>query len=101
MSTAPRMGQAPRTGEAPIWLEAVPALLASGRLPIDVALLQVPLPDARGCVSLGVSVALAPAVLRIARHVIAGGARRSGQTAIVDVPEARQLVRKITRKATN
>ena len=43
----------------------------AGRLPIDVALLQVSPPDARGFVSLGVSVDLAPAVLGVARHVIA------------------------------
>src|SRR5215470_5553016 len=55
----------------PISLEEVPALLACGRLPIDVALLQVSPPDARGYVSLGVSVDLAPAVLRVARRAIA------------------------------
>ena len=55
----------------PISLEEVPVLLASGRLPIDVALLQVSPPDARGYVSLGVSVDLAPAVLSVARRVIA------------------------------
>ncbi len=55
----------------PICLEEVPHLLASGRLPIDVALLQVSSPDARGFVSLGVSVDLAPAVLGVARQVIA------------------------------
>src|SRR5215475_9955936 len=55
----------------PILLEEVPALLASGRLPIDVALLQVSPPDDRGYVSLGVSVDLAPAVLSTARRVIA------------------------------
>ena len=55
----------------PISLEEVPELLASGRLPIDVALLQVSPPDARGYVSLGVSVDLAPAVLSVARRVIA------------------------------
>ena len=55
----------------PISLEEVPKLLAAGRLPIDVALLQVSPPDARGFVSLGVSVDLAPAVLAVARHVIA------------------------------
>jgi acyl-CoA hydrolase/GNAT superfamily N-acetyltransferase len=55
----------------PISLEAVPELLATGRLPIDVALLQVSAPDAHGFVSLGVSVDLAPAVLAVARHVIA------------------------------
>src|SRR5918998_4420194 len=55
----------------PICLEEVPELLATGRLPVDVALLQVSSPDARGFVSLGVSVDLAPAVLSVARHVIA------------------------------
>jgi acyl-CoA hydrolase/RimJ/RimL family protein N-acetyltransferase len=55
----------------PICLEEVPELLASGRLPIDVAVLQVSPPDARGFVSLGVSVDLAPAVLGVARRVIA------------------------------
>jgi acyl-CoA hydrolase len=55
----------------PISLEEVPMLLASGLLPIDVALLQVSLPDVRGFVSLGVSVDLAPAVLGVARRVIA------------------------------
>src|SRR6516225_8126813 len=55
----------------PISLEEVPRLLASGRLPIDVALLQVSPPDARGFVSLGVSVDLAPAILSVARTVIA------------------------------
>ena len=55
----------------PISLEEVPRLLTSGRLPIDVALLQVSPPDARGFVSLGVSVDLAPAILSVARMVIA------------------------------
>jgi acyl-CoA hydrolase/RimJ/RimL family protein N-acetyltransferase len=55
----------------PISLEEVPRLLTSGRLPIDVALLQVSPPDARGFVSLGVSVDLAPAILSVARTVIA------------------------------
>jgi acyl-CoA hydrolase/RimJ/RimL family protein N-acetyltransferase len=55
----------------PISLEEVPRLLASRRLPIDVALLQVSPPDARGFVSLGVSVDLAPAILSVARMVIA------------------------------
>lgn len=55
----------------PIRLEEVPRLLASGHLPIDVAMLQVSPPDSRGFVSLGVSVDLAPAVLAVARRVIA------------------------------
>ncbi|MBV8613836.1 MAG: GNAT family N-acetyltransferase, partial [Acetobacteraceae bacterium] len=60
-----------RLDYVPISLEELPALLASGRLPIDVAMLQVSPPDARGFVSLGVSVDLAPAVLGVARRVIA------------------------------
>lgn len=60
-----------RLDYVPICLEEVPELLRTGRLPIDVALLQVSPPDARGFVSLGVSVDLAPAVLAVARHVIA------------------------------
>src|SRR5499433_4422379 len=55
----------------PISLEEVPRLLTSGRLPIDVALLQVSPPDARGFVSLGVSVDLAPTILSVARTAIA------------------------------
>src|SRR5262249_59878477 len=51
--------------------EEVRRLLTSGRLPIDVALLQVSPPDARGFVSLGVSVDLAPAILNVARTAIA------------------------------
>lgn len=60
-----------RLDYVPIALEEVPELLANGRLPIDVALLQVSPPDARGFVNLGISVDLAPAVLDVARHVIA------------------------------
>lgn len=60
-----------RLDYVPISLEEVPRLLASGRLPVDVALLQVSPPDARGFVSLGVSVDLAPAILNVARTVIA------------------------------
>ena len=55
----------------PISLEEVPRLLTTGRLPIDVALLQVSPPDARGFVSLGVSVDLAPTILSVARAAIA------------------------------
>ena len=60
-----------RLDYVPICLEEVPRLLASGRLRIDVALLQVSAPDTRGFVSLGVSVDLAPAILSVARTVIA------------------------------
>ncbi|HET6619532.1 MAG TPA: GNAT family N-acetyltransferase [Dongiaceae bacterium] len=65
------LGASGRLDYVPICLEEVPNLLASGRLPIDVALLQVSPPDARGFVSLGISVDLAPAVLGVARRVVA------------------------------
>jgi acyl-CoA hydrolase len=60
-----------RLDYVPISLEEVPKLLASGRLPIDVALLQVSPFDDRGFASLGISVDLAPAVLAVADRVIA------------------------------
>ena len=60
-----------RLDYVPISLEEVPKLLTSGRLPIDVALLQVSPFDARGFASLGISVDLAPAVLAVADRVIA------------------------------
>jgi acyl-CoA hydrolase len=69
-SDVQRLAASGQLDYVPISLEEVPALLASGRLPIDVALLQVSPPDARGYVSLGVSVDLAPAVLSVARRVI-------------------------------
>jgi acyl-CoA hydrolase/GNAT superfamily N-acetyltransferase len=55
----------------PIALDEVPALLAQGRLPIDVAMVQVSVPDGRGYASLGISVDLAPAALHAAKRVIA------------------------------
>lgn len=55
----------------PISVARVPHLLALGRIPVDVALVQVSLPDAFGFVSLGVSVDIVPAALDRARLVIA------------------------------
>ena len=55
----------------PIALDEVPALLKQRRLPIDVAMVQVSVPDERGYVSLGISVDIAPAALRAAKRVIA------------------------------
>ena len=54
----------------PVSLNELPALLRSGQLAIDVAVLQVSPPDSRGFVSLGISVDLAPAVLAMAACVI-------------------------------
>lgn len=55
----------------PLAIEEIPKLLANGRLPIDVALLQIAPPDARGFASLGISVDFGRAVIGAARHVIA------------------------------
>lgn len=55
----------------PVSLARVPALIRAGRLPLDVAFLQVTPPDAFGWVSCGVTVDVLPAVVEQARLVIA------------------------------
>ena len=55
----------------PISIARVPGLMAIGRIKVDVALIQVSLPDAFGNVSLGVSVDVTPAAVARARIVIA------------------------------
>jgi len=55
----------------PMSIARVPALIANGRIPVDVALIQVSPPDAFGYVSLGVSVDIARAAVARARLVIA------------------------------
>lgn len=55
----------------PVSLPQVPALIASGRLRTDVALVQVSPPDEFGFVSLGVSVDVVAAAVRHAKVVIA------------------------------
>jgi len=55
----------------PILLSDIPALFSSGQLPIDVALIQVSPPDARGKVSLGVSVDIVKSAAENASLVIA------------------------------
>ncbi|MCC6214159.1 MAG: acetyl-CoA hydrolase/transferase family protein [Polyangiaceae bacterium] len=55
----------------PIFLSEIPALLRGGRMPIDVALVQVSEPDAHGYTSLGVSVDIVRAAVDSARRVIA------------------------------
>jgi acyl-CoA hydrolase/RimJ/RimL family protein N-acetyltransferase len=55
----------------PVSLVRVPGLMAIGRIPVDVALIQVSLPDAFGYVSLGVSVDVVAAAVAHARVVIA------------------------------
>ncbi len=55
----------------PISLAQVPRLIENGRIPIDVALIQVSPPDEFGYSSLGVSVDVTAAVVKYAKHVIA------------------------------
>jgi acyl-CoA hydrolase/L-amino acid N-acyltransferase YncA len=55
----------------PMSIARVPELMALGRIQVDVALVQVSLPDAFGYVSLGVGVDVAPAAVARARLVIA------------------------------
>src|SRR4051812_27084483 len=55
----------------PLSLADVPALLSSGRMPLDVALIQVAPPDGDGMCSLGISVDVTRAAALTARRVIA------------------------------
>ncbi len=55
----------------PISAVRVPGLMEIGRIPIDVALIQVSLPDEFGYVSLGVSVDMVAAAVSAAKLVIA------------------------------
>lgn len=55
----------------PMPMARVPEMMALGRIPVDVALIQVSPPDAFGYVSLGVSVDIIPAAVARARVVIA------------------------------
>jgi acyl-CoA hydrolase/GNAT superfamily N-acetyltransferase len=55
----------------PIFLSEIPRLFDSGRMPLDVALIQVTPPDRSGLCSLGVSVDIVAAAVRNAVTVIA------------------------------
>lgn len=55
----------------PMSVARVPQMMRIGRIPVDVALIQVSLPDEFGYVSLGVSVDVIPAAVGKARLVIA------------------------------
>jgi acyl-CoA hydrolase/RimJ/RimL family protein N-acetyltransferase len=65
------LGAADRLEYLPLSLADVPALLGSGRMPVDVALVQVAPPDADGTCSLGISVDVTRAAALAARRVIA------------------------------
>lgn len=55
----------------PVFLSEIPQLFERGKLPIDVALIQVSPPDAHGYCSLGTSVDIARSAVDHAKHVIA------------------------------
>jgi 4-hydroxybutyrate CoA-transferase len=59
-----------RADFTPVFLSEVPALMSDGRMPIDVALLQVTPPDRHGYCRLGMSIACARAAADNAGHVI-------------------------------
>lgn len=70
----PNVREAVHEGRAdfmPVFLSELPRLIQSRRVPIDVALIQVSPPDARGYVSLGVSVDIVRAACSSASLVIA------------------------------
>lgn len=70
----PALRDAVERGQAdytPCAMSEVPALFLSGRMPLDVALIQVSPPDESGMCSLGVSVDVVLAAIRSARIVIA------------------------------
>jgi len=70
----PSVRQAVYEGQAdytPIFLSQIPALLRTGRMPIDVALVQVSPPDRYGFCSFGVSVEAHHAAVEAAEYVVA------------------------------
>jgi 4-hydroxybutyrate CoA-transferase len=60
-----------RADFVPIFLSDVPALFRSGRVPLDVALVQLSPPDGHGYCSLGTSVDAARAAVDAARFIVA------------------------------
>jgi 4-hydroxybutyrate CoA-transferase len=72
--TGPPLRKAVEEGRAdyvPIFLSDIPALFTTGRIPLDVALLQLSPPDRHGYCTLGTSVDTAMAAAQSARYVIA------------------------------
>jgi len=60
-----------RADYTPVFLSEIPALFRSGQAPIDVALIQVSLPDKHGFCSYGVSTDIVKSAAESANHVIA------------------------------
>ncbi|MDX2286443.1 MAG: acetyl-CoA hydrolase/transferase C-terminal domain-containing protein [Bacteroidia bacterium] len=55
----------------PVFLSDIPLLIRSGRMPVDVAMIQVSPPDQHGYCSMGCSVDVALSAVQTARYVIA------------------------------
>jgi acyl-CoA hydrolase len=55
----------------PVFLSEIPELFKQGILPLDVALIQVTLPDVHGYCSMGVSVDIARSAVNTAKHIVA------------------------------
>jgi acyl-CoA hydrolase/GNAT superfamily N-acetyltransferase len=60
-----------RADFTPVFLSRIPSLIRSGRMPVEVALIQCSPPDRFGYVNLGVAVDLTPAAIEAAKLVIA------------------------------
>jgi acyl-CoA hydrolase/RimJ/RimL family protein N-acetyltransferase len=94
----PNVRDAVKDGRAdfmPVFLSEIPGLIRSGRVRIDVALLQVSPPDANGRVSLGVSLDIVRAAVESASLVIAEVNPRMPRTlgeSLIDVAELNWLV---------
>jgi 4-hydroxybutyrate CoA-transferase len=69
-----------RADYVPVFLSDVPALFSSGRLALDVALIQVSPPDAHGYCTLGTSIDAALAAVRAASVLVAEVNRRMPRT---------------------
>jgi 4-hydroxybutyrate CoA-transferase len=55
----------------PMFLSEIPAFFRKGKMPIDVALIQVSPPDVKGFCSLGISVDITKAATEVAKKIIA------------------------------
>jgi len=60
-----------RANYIPIFLSEIPYLFRSGKMPLDVALINVSMPNAKGFCSLGCSVDISNTAIDVAKHVIA------------------------------
>jgi acyl-CoA hydrolase/GNAT superfamily N-acetyltransferase len=60
-----------RADYTPIFLSEIPLLMLRGRMPLDVALITVSVPDKNGYVSLGISVDTTKTAAEIADYVVA------------------------------